>query len=112
VTEIGEPPTREYEIHLAGGGAQPQLERLEAIARALLEKNAQLERALSSRVVIEQAKGRLAERLGLGVEEAFELLRHAARSEHLKLHDLAAAVAASRETPPPILRRLSAGSRG
>ena len=48
------------------------------------------------------AKGVLAERLAIGPEDAFILLRRSARSSRVKLHDLAAAVIASRETPPQI----------
>jgi AmiR/NasT family two-component response regulator len=65
-------------------------------------ENEQLKGALTSRVAIEQAKGMLAERLAIGPEDAFILLRRAARSSRVKLHDLAAAVVASRETPPEI----------
>jgi ANTAR domain len=49
----------------------------------------QLQTALESRVVIEQAKGILAERFGLSVEEAFHLLRDAARSGRVQLRLLA-----------------------
>jgi GAF domain-containing protein len=49
----------------------------------------QLQTALDSRVVIEQAKGVLAERLGLSPDEAFQKLRQKARSTNRKLHDLA-----------------------
>jgi ANTAR domain len=52
--------------------------------------------------VIEQAKGILAERFGLDVHEAFHLLRISARSNRIGLHDLAARVVESRETPPEI----------
>jgi len=55
----------------------------------------QLQRALDSRVVIEQAKGVLAERFGCGTDEAFEVLRRAARSNQRKIHDLANEVVAS-----------------
>jgi ANTAR domain len=56
------------------------------------ERIRQLETALESRVVIEQAKGRLAERFELGVDDAFELLRTSARSGRMPLHTLAQAV--------------------
>ena len=51
--------------------------------------NEQLEAALASRVVIEQAKGKLAERLGLDMHDAFQLLRNYARSRHLRLSEVA-----------------------
>ena len=78
------------------------LERLLAVTEANYERRAQLQIALDSRVGIEQAKGILAERHGLELEEAFELMRRAARSNRLKLHELAASVRPGCETPPVI----------
>lgn len=63
-------------------------EELEA-AKALA---AQLQHALDSRVVIEQAKGRLAERLGITETDAFEILRRHVRSTGTKLSEAAEAV--------------------
>ena len=54
---------------------------------------AQLQAALDSRVVIEQAKGRLAAELDVSVDEAFELLRGFARRHQRRLQDVACAVA-------------------
>jgi hypothetical protein len=65
---------------------------------------AQLQHALTSRIVVEQAKGMLAERYSLTPEEAYELIRLAARSHGLKVHALSASVLESpRETPRVIL---------
>jgi AmiR/NasT family two-component response regulator len=69
-------------------------------------KNAQLEQALTSRIVIEQAKGILAERYRLDVERAFDALRAAARSNRMRLHDLAASVVTSPRTPRAVEREL------
>src|SRR6266851_2499811 len=53
--------------------------------------NEQLQTALNSRVIIEQAKGKLAERLGLDMDQAFNLLRDHARVSNRRLSDLAQA---------------------
>src|SRR5689334_23860691 len=60
--------------------------------------NEQLQAALNSRVVIEQAKGKLAERLGLDMDQAFSLLRGYARARNLRLSDLAQAFIDGSET--------------
>jgi GAF domain-containing protein len=63
--------------------------------RAVLESqlvNAQLSEALHSRVVIEQAKGVLAERTGVTVEGAFTRMRNHARNHNHKLVDVAQGV--------------------
>ncbi|HEV2635683.1 MAG TPA: GAF and ANTAR domain-containing protein [Actinocrinis sp.] len=53
----------------------------------------QLQNALTSRVIIEQAKGVLAERHKVDVDAAFALLRGHARHDNLRLSDLARDVA-------------------
>jgi GAF domain-containing protein len=63
--------------------------------RALRERTLlteQLQTALTSRVVIEQAKGMLAEYLRITVDEAFQLLRNYARDRNRKLSDIASDV--------------------
>ena len=56
----------------------------------------QLQHALTSRIVIEQAKGVIAETLDLGMDEAFERLRGYARDRNAQLSDVAAAIAERR----------------
>lgn len=48
----------------------------------------QLQTALDSRVVIEQAKGVLAERVGIPTDEAFQRIRASARRESTKVADI------------------------
>lgn len=57
------------------------------VARELLAE--QLQTALSSRVQLEQAKGVLAERAGIPIDEAFQILRSYARARSLRLSDVA-----------------------
>jgi transcriptional regulator with GAF, ATPase, and Fis domain len=52
-------------------------------------EKAQLQSALTSRIVVEQAKGILAERQGVSVDDAFTVFRAYARSHHLRLADVA-----------------------
>ena len=51
-----------------------------------------LQTALNSRVLIEQAKGVLAERRHLDMEQSFTLLRSEARKTNRRLSELARAV--------------------
>ena len=53
------------------------------------EVNDQLNHALTSRILIEQAKGVVSERLGVDTERAFLTLRGHARSHNVRLADLA-----------------------
>lgn len=54
--------------------------------------NEQLQQALTTRLVIEQAKGRIAYQLNLDADTAFGLLRKYARSHNRNLHQVARAV--------------------
>ncbi|MBC3192250.1 GAF and ANTAR domain-containing protein [Pseudonocardia sp. C8] len=72
----------------------------------------QLQTAVTSRVVIEQAKGVLGERIGMDPEQAFQVLRRYARRHNRRLTDLARAVVTGTEDltgrvprPPPDGRR-------
>ncbi|MFC5922970.1 GAF and ANTAR domain-containing protein [Micromonospora vulcania] len=61
----------------------------------------QLQTALNSRVLIEQAKGVLAERLQVDVGEAFVLLREGARRHNRRLSDVARAIVDGTEQLAP-----------
>ncbi len=68
----------------------------------LVERARQLQTALETRIVIEQAKGILAERFGVGMEAAFDLLRRGARSNRMDIHTVASKVVTSPTTPSEI----------
>ncbi len=63
----------------------------------------QLRSALTSRVIIEQAKGCLREMLGVSVEEAFRLLRTYARAKSEHLTDVARRVMTDRQSRPLLM---------
>jgi ANTAR domain len=83
-------------------------------AHAMAGLAEQLQRALDSRTVIEQAKGVLIERQDVSAEAAFELLRTAARASRRRLVDVAAEVLAERATHAdrPPSRRPGPGGSG
>jgi GAF domain-containing protein len=104
-----------------GEMAGPDVEAAQALAdvatiailqhRASLEAqvlNQQLQHALNSRIVIEQAKGMVAQREGLNMEQAFSALRVHARNHNLRLVAVAEAVI-SGALAPPALDRLPRG---
>jgi transcriptional regulator with GAF, ATPase, and Fis domain len=61
----------------------------------------QLQTALNSRILIEQAKGVLAERLSLPMDQAFTVLRDGARHNNRRLSELAQAIVDGSERIPP-----------
>jgi AmiR/NasT family two-component response regulator len=89
--------------------AAPDAAVLEPLLRELHElrtENAQLRRALESRIAIEQAKGVLSERFGVSPDEAFDAIRRAARNESRKLKDVAEEVLGSTRTPAAVAREV------
>jgi GAF domain-containing protein len=64
----------------------------ERIIRESALVNEQLQRALTSRVLIEQAKGVIAHTAGVGMDEAFNRLRKHARATSQSLHDTAGCI--------------------
>ena len=58
--------------------------------------NEQLQSALTSRVIIEQAKGVLATRLEIEMDQAFELMRRRSRDERRRLVEVAEEVVNAR----------------
>jgi len=80
-----------------------EFERLAVDADAQKLKVSQLQSALNSRVVIEQAIGMLAERFNLPFPDAFELLRAGARNTGQTVRAIAEELRESRQTPPEII---------
>jgi len=84
--------------------ARTTVQRLVEVTGMLSRRCAQLQQALESRVAIEQAKGIVAARLDVSVDDAFELMRQTARNERTKVRELADEIVASRTVPPRIAR--------
>ena len=82
--------------------ASAAVARMLAVTQATFERRAQLEHALESRIAIEQAKGVIAERYGLELEDAFAVIRRAARTNRVKIRDLVARIRPRQPMPPEI----------
>lgn len=104
-------------LNLFSVGETPMTEANTVVARALADlacisiiqhrtadeqqrTNEQLSHALNSRIVIEQAKGIIAERAGIEVSEAFDRLRRYARDHNQRLTDVAHATIDGTLNPP------------
>jgi len=96
----------EPERWLPAGTAAGRRPRVGPAAGRVGDLGRELDDAVRSRAVIEQAKGLLAERYGLSIDLAFDLLDDSARSSGTHLQDLAEAVVSSRRTPSEILAAL------
>ncbi|GAA1881199.1 GAF and ANTAR domain-containing protein [Pseudonocardia ailaonensis] len=72
----------------------------------------QLQTALNSRVVVEQAKGILAEHSALDMDQAFERLRAYSRSNNLRLADVARDITTGRIDPTSVTGRHRSSGRG
>ena len=55
--------------------------------------NTQLSEALNSRIIIEQAKGKVSEASGLDMDRSFQRIRNHARNHNLRLTELARGIA-------------------
>ena len=66
--------------------------RLRDERNKLRELSTQLQTALVSRVLIEQAKGMIAVQTGTSIDAAFQILRKYARDHNERIHDVAGAV--------------------
>jgi AmiR/NasT family two-component response regulator len=80
-------------------GVEPEvleaaIQRLIAVAGISRTRQGQLQYALETRIVIEQAKGVLAERHGISMDDAFDRLRRASRASRRRIHDVAREIVA------------------
>ncbi len=80
-----------------------EMERLTVYADAQEQEVSQLQSALDSRVVIEQAIGMLAERFNIPFKDAFELLRAGARKTRQQVRAIAEELRETRQTPSEIM---------
>lgn len=104
-------------LNLFSVGQTPMTEANTVVARALADlacisiiqhrtadeqqrTNEQLSHALNSRIVIEQAKGVIAERAGIEVSDAFDRLRRYARNHNQRLTEVARATVEGTLNPP------------
>nr|WP_233515380.1 ANTAR domain-containing protein [Marinitenerispora sediminis] len=91
-----------------GASAPPRADEHASEVERLRVTVTQLEHALRTRVVVEQAIGVLSERYRLTPRKAFERLRHEARSRGRRVADLASEVTTSAHNPlTPLPRELA-----
>lgn len=107
-----------FSNHIGGRLAESDVEMVQALADiasiGLLQERAisraellteQLQGALNSRIVIEQAKGVVAQARGVSVGEAFVLIRAYCRANHLRLGQVALAIITDLSSIPELAHR-------
>ena len=90
---------------MPGGGGVTDSGAVEQRLREALERGAELDGVLSAAIVVEQATGVIAERYGLPIEEASELLRFGARSSRVPIDEIAHQIMSTWPQTPPALRQ-------
>jgi GAF domain-containing protein len=90
-----DPPIRAQDLPIAQSLADAATIAIlqDRLARGRDILNQQLQTALTSRVIVEQAKGALSRHLNVTTDEAFEVLRSRSRNTRRRLSDLAEEVA-------------------
>jgi hypothetical protein len=90
---LGNDPGRLGESDLVAGQTMADLATIALLQQRDMQRalttTEQLQTALASRIVIEQAKGILSARCGVGVDDSFQQLRIYARNHNRRLHDVA-----------------------
>jgi GAF domain-containing protein len=90
---LGTSPGRLGEADLAAGQAMADMATIAILQQRTIQQSRttteQLQTALASRIVIEQAKGILTERYGIALDDSFQQLRNYARNHNRRLHDVA-----------------------
>lgn len=107
-----------FSNHVGGRLAETDVQIVQALADVasigLLQERAinrgellteQLQGALNSRIIIEQAKGAVAQARGVSVDEAFALIRAYSRSNHLRLGELARTIITDLPSIPGLANR-------
>ena len=113
-TQPGQMPAADIQLTQALADVASVAILQDQAARVTRVRDLQLQNALDSRVVIEQAKGMVSERAGIDMAAAFNLIRNHARSNNLQLTGVAEQVVAGTivldtlRTP----RTTTSGSRG
>jgi GAF domain-containing protein len=96
-SDTWDPETRRLAHRFAAAAVVPVANR--HLYQSALERSEQLEAALASRAVIDQAKGILMERFKLSADMAFQALARVSMETNTKVRDLAAQVVETGEFP-------------
>lgn len=101
--EVSRPPLQDSLLRVMAAGITVGFVNRRAFSAAN-ELSRQLQGALTSRVLIEQAKGVVAARLDISIDDAFESLRSYARGTNQKLNEVAQSILDRRLSAEEVFR--------